>query len=169
MSDDKILKDNEAPLAFDCRMCGHCCEGRGGIVVSAKDLERLSAHMGVGPDEFELLWGERRGRKLHIRAGEDGSCVFFDHGKGCMVHEAKPDICRAWPFFRGNLVDEESFILAGGFCPGIAGEAGHDEFVRQGLKYLLQNQLVGNAGPDEAGALQVSDLLEKLAKSIGKR
>ena len=27
---------------FDCQMCGQCCEGEGGIVLSPKDLKRLS-------------------------------------------------------------------------------------------------------------------------------
>lgn len=26
---------------FDCQMCGQCCEGEGGIVLSPKDLKRL--------------------------------------------------------------------------------------------------------------------------------
>ena len=30
-------------------MCGHCCEGRGGIVVSPTDLARLASHMGQSP------------------------------------------------------------------------------------------------------------------------
>lgn len=25
---------------FECRMCGHCCEGSGGIVVSPADVGR---------------------------------------------------------------------------------------------------------------------------------
>ena len=36
---------------FNCRMCGHCCEGRGGIVVSPTDLARLAAHMGLAPKQ----------------------------------------------------------------------------------------------------------------------
>ena len=29
--------------AFSCKMCGHCCKGKGGIVVSPSDLKRLCA------------------------------------------------------------------------------------------------------------------------------
>lgn len=152
---------NEKCEAFVCAMCGHCCKGSGGIVVSGKDLSRLCAHLGLEPEAFEKNFGERRGGKLHVKAGQNGACVFFESGKGCAVHVAKPDICRAWPFFRGNLVDSESHALAMDFCPGISRECGHEEFVRQGLELLKNDGLVGGQGGDEAGALQVSDLLSK--------
>lgn len=154
--------------AFACRLCGHCCEGRGGIVVSERDLRRLLKHMGLTHDEFERRYGERRGGKLHIRNEDSGACVFFQRGQGCLVHPAKPDICRAWPYFRGNLVDRESLELAKDFCPGIPLALSHEEFVRQGLASLQEAKLVGAGAPDEAGALQVADLLEKLAKNGGK-
>ena len=58
---------------FDCLCCGHCCKGRGGIVVSFKDLKRLCGHLRLTADEFESAWGERHGNKLHLRAGADGA------------------------------------------------------------------------------------------------
>lgn len=146
---------------FDCKRCGHCCEGQGGIVVSASDLSRLCRHLGMAAKEFEARWGERRRRKLHIRTGRDGLCVFFQKGTGCGVHVAKPDICRAWPYFRGNLVDSESFALARQFCPGIPAGQSHAEFVRQGLAYLRREALAGKRGTDEAEALQVPAALDE--------
>lgn len=160
MDDPTAAKRIEA-AAFECTMCGHCCEGKGGIVVSKKDLYRLCSHLHLDADEFERQWGERHGDKLHVRAGEKGVCVFFIDGAGCGVHEAKPDICRAWPYFRGNLVDSESHNLAKDFCPGISRECAHTEFVRQGVSCLIQEGLVGRGGRDEAGALQVADILMK--------
>jgi Fe-S-cluster containining protein len=161
MVHDDASAPNAPEAVFDCLMCGVCCEGRGGIVVSDKDLERLCRHLALGPEAFEREWGERRGGKLHVRAGEDGYCVFFVKGRGCRVHEAKPDICRAWPFFRGNLLDEESFALAKADCPGISRHCGHESFAREGLGYLLREGLAGGGGEDEAAALRLDDLLEK--------
>lgn len=154
--------------SFDCLRCGHCCQGRGGIVVSDGDLKRLCEFMNMTAENFELAWGERRGGKLHIRAGQDATCVFFKQGVGCAVHEAKPDICRAWPYFRGNLVDAGSLELSKDFCPGIPSSLSHADFVRQGLAWLIGEKLAGAAGPDEANALQVADLLESLAKNEKK-
>jgi len=154
--------------AFACKLCGHCCKGRGGIVVSRSDLVRLCEFLDMNAESFEQRFGERRGEKLFIRSDEKG-CAFFLKGKGCSVHAAKPDICRAWPYFRGNLVDSGSYVLAKDFCLGIPQRQTHGTFVLQGLAYLVREKLVGSSRPDEAAALQVSDLLEALAYDAGKR
>ena len=78
---------------------------------------------------------------------------------------AKPDICRAWPYFRGNLLDADSLELSKEFCPGIPPDLAHADFVRQGLACLVREHLVGSAGADEANALQVADLIENLAEN----
>ena len=161
-----IFRETEED-AFDCKLCGHCCEGRGGIVVSDADLVRLCEFLHLSAEGFASRWGTRQGEKLFIRSDENG-CVFFHKGEGCSVHIAKPDICRAWPYFRGNLVDSESHALAKDFCPGIPQEQNHETFVRQGLSYLVREHLVGSSRPDEAAALQVSDL-PALAHDAGKR
>lgn len=155
---------NTMPKAFDCRMCGTCCRGSGGIVVSDKDLQRLCAHSALSPREFSERFTERRNGKLVIRAGDDGCCIFFTSTAGCTIHPAKPDICRAWPFFRGNLLDAESLALAKDYCPGINPDMEQPEFARCGLEQLEAENLVGRGGADEAAALQVKDLLTLLAK-----
>ena len=39
------MASESTETVFQCRMCGHCCEGRGGIVVSPADLTRLAAFL----------------------------------------------------------------------------------------------------------------------------
>ena len=138
---------------FNCRMCGHCCEGSGGIVVSPTDLARLASHMGLAPQAVAEGYCYHAGSKLKIRSGADGYCIFFKQGKGCGVHEGKPDICRAWPFFRGNIKDPSSLAMAKEFCPGINPEAEHAVFARQGLQYLRENGLLASDRHCEANAL----------------
>lgn len=138
---------------FDCRMCGHCCEGVGGIVVSPTDLTRLAAHMGLAPEAVIEGYCYYAGGKLKIRSGADGYCVFFQQGKGCGVHEGKPAICRAWPFFRGNIEDPASLAMAKKFCPGISLEASHAAFERQGRQYLREHGLLASDCNCEANAL----------------
>ena len=143
----------EAESVFNCRMCGHCCEGRGGIIVSPKDLARISAFLHMTPEAFVERYGMRHNGKLKIRSGEDGFCVFFAAGRGCAVHEGKPDICRAWPFFRGNIEDPESLALAREYCPGINAAASHAVFAREGRRYLRENGLLASDPSCEANAL----------------
>ena len=43
--------------AFDCHMCGHCCEGKGGIVVSPSDLQRLCDFLRMPADAVIAAYG----------------------------------------------------------------------------------------------------------------
>lgn len=138
---------------FDCKMCGQCCEGKGGIIVSPSDLARLISFLAISREDFIAKYAEYLGGKLQIRVGEDGYCIFFKQGQGCTVHSGKPDICRAWPFFRGNIVDAESFAMAKEFCPGIAKDVSHAEFKCAGKNYLKDNNLTAHNAVCEANAL----------------
>lgn len=146
---------------FDCRMCGHCCQGQGGIVASAPERERLAAHLGLSVEDFCARYTQAQGRKLVLRCGEDGYCIFFNRDTACTVHPAKPDVCRAWPFFRGNLVDPVSWELSQDYCPGINAASGHAEFARQGVAYVRDNGLAKQGREDEAAALIITDLAEE--------
>ena len=143
---------DDSPV-FTCRMCGQCCHGQGGIVVSPKDLRRITRVLGIDAETFRREYGEERGGKLQIRTGDDGACIFFREGKGCIVHEGKPSICKAWPFFRGNIEDPVSLHLAKDFCPGIPKEISHADFAAQGKRYLQENGLLANDRSREANAL----------------
>ena len=147
------MASESTETVFQCRMCAHCCEGRGGIVVSPADLTRLAAFLHLAPEEAVKRYGEHSGGKLKIRTGDDGRCIFFRDGQGCGVHEGKPAICRAWPFFRGNIEDPASLALAKDFCPGIAPEVRHAEFARRGLAYLREEGLLAHDPSCEANAL----------------
>ena len=149
----KPPQEHGFPQAFACRMCGACCRGKGGIVVGPRDLLRLCAHLHLESEKFIALYGYRQDGKIKIRTGPGNCCIFFLPGTGCSVHKAKPDICRAWPFFRGNMVDEESLVMAKGFCPGINSAIGHDAFVHAGLHYLEEHQLKALDPEHEANAL----------------
>jgi len=142
---------------FNCTRCGICCQGVGGIVLAEKDLLRLADHLAMTPETFLQEWTERRGRLPSLRAGADGYCVFFAPGLGCSVHAARPDVCRAWPFFRGNLEDAASYEMAREDCPGIAAAA-HDAFREAGLTYLTVHDLATDR-EDGPNALRVTHLL----------
>ena len=102
-------------------------------------------------DEFLTRHAEEKSGKRRLRSRADNYCVFFD--QGCSVHEAKPDVCRAWPFFKGNLEDAVSWKLAQDYCPGINAEASFAEFVEEGRRCLREDQLASENGA--ANALSV--------------
>jgi Fe-S-cluster containining protein len=139
--------------AFECQMCGECCRGKGGIVIGPRDLPRLCEHLRMSPENFLARYGYRQNEKIKVRTGPDNYCIFFLPGTGCSVHADKPDICRAWPFFRGNMVDKDSLAMAKEFCPGINPAIGHGAFVRAGLRYLRECRLGASDPAREANAL----------------
>ena len=126
--------------AFVCRQCGHCCQGEGGIVLAPFDQERLSGHLELPMAVFQEVYTKWDNGKSFLRTGPDGYCIFYQNG--CNVHPARPDICRAWPYFRGNLIDPASWELIQDYCPGVNLKVGHSEFARQGLAYLREHGLV---------------------------
>ena len=118
-----------------------------------RDLLRLCAHLKMRPAAFTAKYAYMQDGKIKIRTGHDDYCVFFEAGIGCRVHEAKPDICRAWPFFRGNMLDAVSLRMAGEFCPGIDPAVEHADFVCEGSRYLDAYNLRASDPVREAGAL----------------
>lgn len=144
---------SEAVQSFDCQRCGHCCHGVGGIVMTAGDRARLAAHLGLSEEEMLTRHAERAGEKFRLKVGPDGYCVFFRQGLGCAEHPGRPDICRAWPFFRGNLIDAVSWEMIQTDCKGVNAQSGHRVFVEQGLAYLREHGLVHAPGPESPLAL----------------
>ena len=138
---------------FACKMCGECCRGRAGIVVSQKDLARLAEYFKKSCEEVAALYCESSSGKLKVRSGEDLFCIFYRVGKGCSVHMAKPDVCQAWPFFRGNIKDPISLTMAKDFCPGINPNVEYAVFAAAGKAFLQQNGLLANDRMREANAL----------------
>ena len=155
-------KSPDVTAVFDCRRCGDCCRGRGGIVLRTLDEERLAVFLGIRVPDLRTRFTEFSHGKRGLVTGEDGWCVFFGSA-GCAVHPAKPGVCRAWPFFRGNLVDPVSFAMAKAGCPGIREHVAFSVFSETGARYLLAEEAYalrdGNGSP---AALLSEDELRRL-------
>lgn len=133
----------EITKVFQCKMCGQCCEGQGGIVVTQPEIERIEKFLNMNHEEFQKKFLEPEvTNKYSIRTKEDGYCIFFDKNKGCLVHPVKPNICLAWPFFKGNLEDKNSLEMAKEYCPGINKNIDFEEFKKQGIRYLQEKKLL---------------------------
>lgn len=78
---------------------------------------------------------EPHGRDFSIVCGEDGQCALLGPA-GCRIHQAKPDICKRWPFFEALIMDAGAFEEAKLICPGLKPEASHEEFRAYALQEL---------------------------------
>lgn len=101
-----------------------------------------------------------------IFAWERTGAVFFRETGGCSVHVHKPAVCRAWPFFKGNLIDPVSFSLAKEYCPGISRQVAHADFVAEGIQYIRHEELFADDRGKAGAALFTREDLEALARSV---
>lgn len=117
-------------LAFECQRCSQCCHGEGGITLEPGEVPAAAALLGMPDQEFIAAYCDLRQGLYHIRTGPDGHCALLGPG-GCRVHQAKPRICRRWPFFAALLKDPGAFEEAKLSCPGFSPSASHQDFLEQ--------------------------------------
>jgi len=95
-------------FSFTCKACGKCCRNRKDIVLTPYDVFRIAGYLGRTAEEiitrycqvyeghdshFPVVW-------LHPVPPND-TCPFLRNRK-CLVHEAKPVLCRVYPLARIN-------------------------------------------------------------------
>ena len=107
-------------LSFACTQCGNCCTGAPGYVwFQEGDAEKIAAHLGVTVEEVTLMHTRKGHRGLTLREKNNGDCVFFEQGKGCVIYPVRPAQCRTWPFWESNLKSRKSWDNLAEGCPGI--------------------------------------------------
>lgn len=122
--------------AFECKMCGTCCYGEGGIRLEEGDVERISRFLDTTPERFIDGYCETRNGRLYIKTGPDGYCIFHNEKKQCLIHPVNPLSCSLWPFYPANVRDRETWEAAKEACPGINPDCPFEEFVRQAKERL---------------------------------
>ncbi|UCD28909.1 MAG: YkgJ family cysteine cluster protein [Planctomycetota bacterium] len=96
-----------AEKEMDCTTCGACCRVNT-IPVDEKDVKRLAKHLKLSQDQFY---------KQYITENEFGEtaidtapCPFLE-GNLCSVYDARPDVCRKYPYIGGNIRTRSLAIL----------------------------------------------------------
>jgi len=125
--------------AFECKMCGACCYGKGGIIIDSKDLKNISRFLQIEEKEFMDEFCEIDHGKISVICGPDNACIFYDEGKGCLIHPVKPEPCRRWPFYPALLKDPDNWEYAKDACPGISRDCSYKEFIKQAQQWLSSN------------------------------
>jgi len=123
--------------AFQCKRCGACCFGEGGIRVSADEIEKIAGFLGESRGSFLSRAGEIRHGRVYIKTGRDGFCLFYRKDEGCRIHPVKPAICSLWPFYPALLRDKDNWEMAKDACPGINPEASFGDFLSQSADFSL--------------------------------
>lgn len=115
---------------FECKKCGECCYGEGGILLQPEEIEKIANFLGLTVESFIALHCEQRHGRLCIRSASKGYCAFFDQDKQCLIHPVKPRPCSLWPFYPALLKDRAGWNHAKEACPGINPDASFEDFVK---------------------------------------
>ncbi|HHP7235896.1 MAG TPA: YkgJ family cysteine cluster protein [Desulfobacterales bacterium] len=131
---------DENPI-FRCRMCGDCCHGYGGTVVSQEDVARIAGFLGLERDGFHERFCARSGSKTILIQNADGDCIFYQ--KGCTIHPVKPRMCRQWPYLSAVLADVRNWRAMADVCPGMRTDVSDAEIITRVRDALQDGHLPG--------------------------
>jgi len=96
--------------AFQCLRCGSCCCWPGDVRLSPEEQDRIAEYLQLTPEaflsEYTRLTRDRRG--LSLIDGEDGNCIFYQRGNGCLINDVKPHQCIGFPHTWRNTGWEKS-------------------------------------------------------------
>ena len=116
-------------IVFDCKCCGVCCQGEGGIYMPREDAPGPARLLGISVEEFIEKYTTPQYGLLALRVDSEGFCLFHDKETHyCGIHSVKPRMCRDWPFFWGALNDPQGLQDAKDACPGINPDVTWEEF-----------------------------------------
>jgi Fe-S-cluster containining protein len=106
-------------LRFACQPgCTNCCNVRGYVYLTEKDLQNAAAYVGMTAAEFEAKYIYRTRHVLRLRKPPRSQCHFLVES-GCSIHAVKPTQCRTFPFWPDLVESRRSWQSAAKFCPGI--------------------------------------------------
>ena len=169
LSPDEVAK--RLP-AFKCVRCAKCCRGACGdntVTVFPGEIRAIMAATSlpwpdiVEPEEAgdEDRYGNRHAFEWALRRKPDGDCIFLENGR-CTIYEARPVICRTYPFY----LDDGK--VGHGECDGLGGEEKQDaldmarELTSRSLRELEESiallmRLDIEAGRSATGLIVVHD------------
>lgn len=113
---------------FECRQCGDCCFGDGGIRLNESEAAEVAFYLKISLDELRKFYLDRGEPPWNVRTDLEGYCLFRQADGRCLIHAVKPEVCRRWPFLDGPLKNESAFIDARAACPGLSPELSWEEF-----------------------------------------
>jgi len=90
--------ESETWRELDCLTCGNCCKTMT-PTFSAKDIKRISAHLGMTEQEFKNKWLYKQ-RNTGDWLNKNTPCKFLDLKTNmCSIYEVRPSDCAGFPHF----------------------------------------------------------------------
>lgn len=117
--------------AFQCKQCGTCCFGEGGIRVEDDEAGRIAGFLGIPPEVFLSTYCYSANGRVYIGTGRDRYCIFYHPERQCLIHPVKPRPCTLWPFYPALLMDRDTWEAAKDACPGLVPDSTFEDFVRE--------------------------------------
>ncbi|WP_445504453.1 YkgJ family cysteine cluster protein [Microvirga sp. G4-2] len=100
---ERVIKDDQPRVYFDCNKCpAFCCSIYERVVVTKRDITRLAKHFGVSFEEARERYtadfeGERVLKRVKDKIFEK-TCMFLDQKtRGCTIYHGRPAVCRSYP------------------------------------------------------------------------
>lgn len=124
-------------MRFACQSgCTRCCDTKGFVYITEKDLNRIAKHLGLTAKAFEKKYVIRYPHMLRLRKPRKSQCHFLT-ANGCSVHVVKPVQCRTYPFWPELVEDRAAWKEESKRCPGI----GKGELVQIGTACEIASEM----------------------------
>lgn len=104
--DVERIADAIESVGFECTDCGDCCTADDeplAVTVFPDERRRLADSTGASPEEVSepSPFGGDETFEWTVRRDACGDCFFHDEGRvggGCSAYDARPSVCRTYPF-----------------------------------------------------------------------
>ena len=154
----------EKGLHFTCTGCSTCCRYESGYVfLSKSDVSRLLIFLKMDNKAFleqfcRWIPSLSDTEQLSLDEKSDYDCVFWSqsaqNGKGgCLVYDARPLQCRAFPFWSTVVYDLNSWKATSRECPGMDKGALHTKDSIEKWLAMRRNEPIITRGKEKRGSI----------------
>ncbi len=129
---------------FKCENCGYCCKNENPIIICQQDIKKIAKYLDISYKKVRINYVRSEGGKLFIKSSKP--CIFYDNDKKCTIYEARPLVCRAYPYLNMKTDFSIETVPAIGRCPGsIEASRHYMEFWNKIVDLAQRDQEVLNA------------------------
>jgi len=112
-----VQMDQEVWKEVDCLSCANCCKTMSPTYTGA-DIKRISAHLGMKPDEFRKKWlrKDRTGDWMN----KTEPCQFLNKENNyCNIYEVRPRDCAGFPHHTKRHTSQYTHVFEQNieYCP----------------------------------------------------